>query len=73
LTALLPLLLFLLLLAAADRAWSQPAEDKLEAARESVNAHRFAEAIQLLQSQLADHPEDDDGALLARVLSWQHR
>ena len=74
LTALLPLLLPLLLLAAAERASSQPADDrpaieqptqdKLEAARESVGAHRYVEAIPLLKAELVDHPEDDD-ALLA--------
>jgi len=82
LTALLPLLLPLLLLAAAERASSQPADDqpaieqptqdKLEAARESVGAHRYVEAIPLLKAELVDHPEDDDARLLlARVLSWQ--
>ncbi len=70
--ALLPLIL--LLLATAQRAPAQPAEDKLEAARESVSAHRFAEAIPLLQSELGEHPENDEARLLlARVLSWQRR
>jgi len=71
-TALFPLIL--LLLAPTDRASGQPAEDKLEAARESVSAHRYVEAIPILQSELADHPENDDARLLlARVLSWQRR
>jgi len=74
LTALLPLVLPLLLLATAERAPGQPAEDKLETARESVSAHRYVEAIPLLQGELADHPENDDARLLlARVLSWQRR
>jgi len=78
-TALLPFVLPLLLLAAAERASGQtaedlPAQDKLEAARESVSAHRYVEAIPLLQAELAEHPEDDDARLLlARVLSWQRR
>jgi tetratricopeptide (TPR) repeat protein len=58
----------------AKPAPAQPVEDKLEAARESVSAHRFAEAVPLLESELAEHPENDEArALLARVLSWQHR
>src|SRR6185312_10093887 len=73
----------LLCIAVAQRAPAQPAaakpapaqsEDKLEAARESVAAHRFAEAISLLESELAKNPENDEArSLLARVLSWQHR
>lgn len=70
--ALFPLLL--LFFASAERAPAQPAPDKLESARESVGAHRFGEAIPLLQSELADHPDNDEARLLlARVLSWQRR
>jgi tetratricopeptide (TPR) repeat protein len=39
-----------------------------------VSARRYVDAIPLLESELADHPENDAARLLlARVLSWQRR
>jgi tetratricopeptide (TPR) repeat protein len=61
-------------LAQRTTAPAQPPEDYLESARESVSAHRFAEAVSALQAELALRPENDEArTLLARVLSWQGR
>jgi len=72
-TSLSPLILLLFLPLFATAIARRPArEDRLEAARESVAPHRYGEAIPILQTELADHPENDDARLLlARVLSWQ--
>ena len=45
----------------------------MDEARERVSQKQFAQAIPLLQTELAQNPENDDAReLLARVYSWQH-
>src|SRR5262249_49390692 len=49
-----------------------PSENRMDAARDRIDAQRFWEAIPLLRAELNEHPENDDARPPpARVLSWE--